>query len=188
MVWSLNLDIPGALSICGFISLILTLIVYYRRLHFGAASRTRFSVMVLTFLHFWSTITGLLYIFVFKQQYDIIFIVISSLIIIQWYVINDCILSYYEKLWINSSYVIGSNALSHPYTDDMFSSDIHRSMFYFIERMLGAFIYVYVIMRYGTRTLPKRYHLLVLLLSVIILITAFCSNLDMLEGTKQTMV
>ena len=56
------------------------------------------------------------YLFIFPQKYDIYFAGFILLIILQWCCSkNECLLSYYEKKWLNPSYVFASKPKDLPH-------------------------------------------------------------------------
>jgi hypothetical protein len=183
MTWSLNLDFTSGAMICGFLSLILTIILYFRRKAKNNELATSPKVTIITFIHYYTTVSSLLYPFIFSARYDLAFIIVAGLTVLHWLILHECVLSYLEKVLLDPSYSMGYDKYRHPFINDLISSETELAIFYTVQRMSTAMVICFVLLRYGTRTFNKKYHIIVLLVSILLMLYVFYHNMVVLQSS-----
>ena len=181
MAWSLDLSWYHGLLFCCFLSVMLNIVLLFRRYATGQAVKTTPLVMTVAFLHFVTTVFTMGYPFIFNRRYDLPYIIIYTLIILHWVVFSECILSYFEKVLIDPTYVLSSDKNAHPFIDDLLPSDVHRTIYHTIHRMYGIVVLCFVLMRYGTSTFDKKYHVIFLMISLFLMSSVFYYSMELLK-------
>lgn len=100
----------------------------------------------------WSHYTVLcfatLYPFIFSRRYDIYYIAFAILLFLSWKSFKgECPLSYYEKKYMDGSYEMGQDILSHPYVDIVVADKKEQAW-----AVLGLqinLVFIYVVIRYS---------------------------------------
>lgn len=79
-------------------------------------------------IHYFTFFTSSFYLLIFHQKYDLAYLIFFLILYLHWKVgQNECILSYYEKKWLDPGYILGSNPTSHPFMDMMYPRWVTRA-------------------------------------------------------------
>ena len=110
------------------ISLVVTIISNYvenlspfHKTKCGDGMCPSYNILFVRFVHYFINFILILYVFFFSKKYDVYYIILYSIIVIHWIVLNDCYLSnleislYNDKHDKHDSTEIRTNTLLHPH-------------------------------------------------------------------------
>jgi hypothetical protein len=89
-----------------------------------AYNYSTFSLWFIRWVHFFTTIFLSLYMVLYNRVYDIVYLSFVVILNILWIVFkNECYLSYVEKKFIDTTYVLGSQPYEHPFISSVCGPD-----------------------------------------------------------------
>jgi len=100
--------------------------------------------LVISFILHWSVVIfGAFYsVFRIDKQYDWLYMACIGALILQWLLVKECTLSYFEKVTIDPTYIWGNDPSTHPSLTFYLNNSAAQS----IQQFIPFFIYITILL------------------------------------------